>query len=94
MSELTALGIPAVYVPFAVGNGEQRLNAAEAVRAGGASGRGRRVHPGVGRRRLVPLLRDRARLAEMGASAASIGVLDGADRMVELVREALAGRVN
>jgi undecaprenyldiphospho-muramoylpentapeptide beta-N-acetylglucosaminyltransferase len=33
--ELTALGLPAVYVPLPVGNGEQRLNAAPAVAAGG-----------------------------------------------------------
>ena len=36
VSEVTALGIPAVYVPYAVGNGEQALNAASAVAAGGA----------------------------------------------------------
>ena len=36
MSEISALGIPAVYVPYAVGNGEQALNAASAVRAGAA----------------------------------------------------------
>ena len=33
--ELTAVGLPAVYVPLPVGNGEQRLNAAAAVAAGG-----------------------------------------------------------
>ena len=36
VSEISALGIPAVYVPYAVGNGEQALNAASAVRAGAA----------------------------------------------------------
>src|SRR5690606_24516537 len=36
VSEISALGIPAVYVPYAVGNGEQRLNAAAAVDAGAA----------------------------------------------------------
>ena len=33
--ELTAVGLPAVYVPLPVGNGEQRLNAADVVAAGG-----------------------------------------------------------
>ena len=33
--ELAALGIPAVYVPLPIGNGEQRLNAAAVVAAGG-----------------------------------------------------------
>src|SRR5690606_5620520 len=36
VSEISALGLPAVYVPYAVGNGEQRLNAASAVAAGAA----------------------------------------------------------
>ena len=35
VSELAALGIPAVYVPYPVGNGEQRFNAADVVGAGG-----------------------------------------------------------
>ena len=33
--ELTAVGLPAVYVPLPVGNGEQRLNAAAVIDAGG-----------------------------------------------------------
>src|SRR5690606_31792038 len=36
VSELCAIGLPAVFVPYPVGNGEQELNAAEAVGAGGA----------------------------------------------------------
>ena len=35
--ELTAVGLPAVYVPLPIGNGEQRLNAAAVVAAGGGA---------------------------------------------------------
>ena len=35
VSEITALGLPAVYVPLPIGNGEQRLNAQPVVAAGG-----------------------------------------------------------
>jgi UDP-N-acetylglucosamine--N-acetylmuramyl-(pentapeptide) pyrophosphoryl-undecaprenol N-acetylglucosamine transferase len=35
VAELTAVGIPAVYVPLAIGNGEQRLNAEPVAKAGG-----------------------------------------------------------
>src|SRR6202042_3914078 len=35
VSEITALGLPAVFVPLPIGNGEQRLNAAPVVAAGG-----------------------------------------------------------
>lgn len=36
VAELSAVGIPAVYVPLPIGNGEQRLNAQDHVNAGGA----------------------------------------------------------
>lgn len=36
VAEMTALGLPAIYVPLPIGNGEQRLNALDAVRSGGA----------------------------------------------------------
>lgn len=35
VSELTALGLPAIYVPLPIGNGEQRFNAQPVVRSGG-----------------------------------------------------------
>lgn len=36
VAEMTALGLPCVYVPLPIGNGEQRLNAHEHVTSGGA----------------------------------------------------------
>jgi UDP-N-acetylglucosamine--N-acetylmuramyl-(pentapeptide) pyrophosphoryl-undecaprenol N-acetylglucosamine transferase len=94
VSELTALAVPAVYVPLSFGNGEQRLNAAGAVQAGAAVlvDNARFTGEWISRE-LIPLLENRALLAEMSAHAASIGVLDGADRTVELVMDALRGRV-
>jgi UDP-N-acetylglucosamine--N-acetylmuramyl-(pentapeptide) pyrophosphoryl-undecaprenol N-acetylglucosamine transferase len=90
VSEFAALGIPAVYVPFPIGNGEQRFNAAGVVEAGG----GILVDdaeflPGWVDGELLPLLADRARVAAMGERAASAGVRDGSDRMVALIRAAL-----
>jgi UDP-N-acetylglucosamine--N-acetylmuramyl-(pentapeptide) pyrophosphoryl-undecaprenol N-acetylglucosamine transferase len=35
VAELTAVGIPAIFVPLPIGNGEQTLNASAVVRAGG-----------------------------------------------------------
>ncbi|MHB1171064.1 MAG: undecaprenyldiphospho-muramoylpentapeptide beta-N-acetylglucosaminyltransferase [Lacisediminihabitans sp.] len=95
VSELTALGLPAIYVPLPIGNGEQRLNASEVVRAGGARMvENARFSPEWIAAELVPLLEDHALLAEMAARAASIGVLDGADRTVELILDAARGPVN
>lgn len=89
LSEFAATGLPAVFVPYPVGNGEQRFNAADAVSAGGALlVDDAAFTPTWIRERLVPLLRDEARLADMATAIASIGSRDGADRMVELVRGA------
>jgi len=95
VSELSALGVPAVYVPLAIGNGEQRLNAREVVNAGGALVvENEEFTPGWVLERLVPLLEDRAQIAAMAARSLSVGVLDGADRMVDLVRDAVASTVD
>lgn len=90
VSEFSALGIPSVYVPFPIGNGEQRFNAADVVSAGG----GILVDdadflPDWVGRELVPLLGDRDRVDTMAAAAASVGALDGSARMVELIGGAL-----
>lgn len=91
VAEVTALGIPAVFVPYASGNGEQRLNAKEDVEAGGAIAvaDAHFTADWVGSE-LVALLRDRARIADMAVRAATVGALDGTDRMVALVHEAVA----
>ena len=86
LSEFAAVGMPAVFVPYPVGNGEQRFNAVDAVRAGGAllvddaSFTSNWIAT-----TLVPLLRDESRIAAMSAAIASVGSRDGADRMTDLV---------
>lgn len=90
VSELAALGLPAVYVPLPVGNGEQRLNARPVVDAGGGV-----LVPDVEldaawvRERLVPMLTDASALAAMGAAAAGVGRTDSAARVADLVEGVL-----
>ncbi len=84
--EFAALGIPAIYVPFPVGNGEQRFNAAGVVRAGGGIlVDDAQFVPEWVDDRLLPLMADRGRVVTMGGRAASVGVRDGSDRMVSLI---------
>lgn len=91
VSELTGLGIPAVYVPYAVGNGEQRFNVASVVEAGGALVvADAECTPEWVDRVLLPLLADEPRLRAMGEAARQAGILDGAERMVALVDTAIA----
>lgn len=89
VSELAALGIPAVFVPYAVGNGEQALNARDAVAAGGAL-----LVPDAEfdaewvRGPFLRLIEDPALVADMAARMVSTGRRDGADRLVDMVFEA------
>lgn len=91
VSEISALGIPAIYVPYAVGNGEQALNAASAVASGAAiliadaDFTGDRV-----RADIVPLLADEARRTAMTAAAASVGTRTGTENVVAMIDEALS----
>lgn len=91
VSEFCAIGVPAVYVPYPVGNGEQRFNAADVVAAGGAQlVLDADFTPAWVAAHLVPLLQDRASIAEMAARSAAVGARDGTDRMVALIARALA----
>ena len=91
VSEINALGIPAVYVPYAVGNGEQSLNAAAAVRAGAALLIADvDLTPERVRAEIVPLLADDERRDAMRAAAARTGIRTGTENVIALVDEALA----
>ena len=86
VSEVTALGLPAAYVPLPIGNGEQKLNAEPVVLAGG----GLMVDnadctPRWVASTLIPLLRDPERLAVMGRAAAEFGIRDGDERLATMV---------
>jgi UDP-N-acetylglucosamine--N-acetylmuramyl-(pentapeptide) pyrophosphoryl-undecaprenol N-acetylglucosamine transferase len=90
VSELSALGIPAVYVPYPVGNGEQRFNAAGVIAAGGGvMVMDADFTPTWVRETLVPLLRDEAALVAMGKAAETVGMRDGTARMLSLIDSAV-----
>jgi UDP-N-acetylglucosamine--N-acetylmuramyl-(pentapeptide) pyrophosphoryl-undecaprenol N-acetylglucosamine transferase len=92
VSELTALGLPAAYVPLPIGNGEQRLNAEPVVAAGGGLlVDDAALTPEWLRGSLLPLLAEPERAAVMGEAAAGFGLLDADRRLADVVRAA-AGR--
>ena len=93
VSEIAGLGIPAVFVPYSFGNGEQRFNAAGVVEARGALlVEDEELTPEWVTRTLLPLLGDAEELAAMSERSRSAGALDGTERLLALVREALAAR--
>ena len=92
VSELAALGIPAVYVPLPIGNGEQRLNAGPVVRAGG----GILVEDEAFTAAWVaanvpPLVADGDRLRTMASLASRAGIQDATARVADLVARAAGG---
>lgn len=91
VSELAALGIPAVYVPYPVGNGEQRFNAASVVEAGGGIlVEDKDFTPQWVSDELISLLRDESKIAEMGEAASTVGIRNGTELMVNLINDALS----
>ncbi|MFI9413428.1 undecaprenyldiphospho-muramoylpentapeptide beta-N-acetylglucosaminyltransferase [Nocardia gamkensis] len=88
VAEVSAVGLPAFYVPLPHGNGEQELNARPVVRQGG----GRIVPdseltPKYVIDEVIPLLMDPARLIEMGRAAAGAGHRDAADEVARIAME-------
>ena len=76
-AELTAVGLPAAYVPLPHGNGEQKLNALPIERAGGGLIVDDAVLSPEGIAEvLIPVLLDPPRVAAMAAAAASLGSRD------------------
>ncbi|MDT0157533.1 UDP-N-acetylglucosamine--N-acetylmuramyl-(pentapeptide) pyrophosphoryl-undecaprenol N-acetylglucosamine transferase [Microbacterium sp. ARD32] len=91
VSEISALGLPALYVPYAVGNGEQRLNAASAVAAGAAELLDDASFDGDAvRLRVLPLLADPDRIARMADAAQRVGTRSGTENLIALIDRALA----
>ncbi|WP_241386176.1 undecaprenyldiphospho-muramoylpentapeptide beta-N-acetylglucosaminyltransferase [Rhodococcus sp. CH91] len=88
VAEVSAVGLPAVYVPLPHGNGEQELNARPVVEAGGGIlVADAALTSDYVATEVVSLLGDRQRLAEMGRHAASAGHRSAADEMARIVLE-------
>ncbi|WP_416405371.1 undecaprenyldiphospho-muramoylpentapeptide beta-N-acetylglucosaminyltransferase [Arthrobacter sp. LFS091] len=91
VSEVAAVGVPAVFVPLPIGNGEQALNAAPLVDAGGALlVDDKDLSPAWLEAELIPLLSDPARLSVMARKSEALGIRNADQRMADLVLEAVS----
>jgi UDP-N-acetylglucosamine--N-acetylmuramyl-(pentapeptide) pyrophosphoryl-undecaprenol N-acetylglucosamine transferase len=86
VSEVTAVGLPSVFVPLPVGNGEQALNGQEVVSAGGALMiADADLDDAAMTDTILPLLQDPERLRAMSDAARAFGIPDAAQRLARLV---------
>ncbi|CAM4410464.1 UDP-N-acetylglucosamine--N-acetylmuramyl-(pentapeptide) pyrophosphoryl-undecaprenol N-acetylglucosamine transferase [Mycobacterium basiliense] len=84
VAEVSAVGLPAIYVPLPIGNGEQRLNALPVVNAGGGLVvADAELTAAAVARHVVGLLTEPQRLATMTAAAAQVGHRDAARQVAQ-----------
>lgn len=93
VAEVSAVGLPAIYAPLPIGNGEQRLNALPVVDAGGGLlVSDADLTPTFVAREVIGLLTDRGRLDSMAEAAARVGHADAARRVAEVALDVARGR--
>lgn len=86
IAEFTAVGLPAVYVPYPAGNGEQRLNAVTVCEAGGGMlVLDKDFSAAVVESDVIPTISHAATLQKMSQAAKSQGIPDSTLRLKELV---------
>ncbi|GAC1595710.1 MAG: undecaprenyldiphospho-muramoylpentapeptide beta-N-acetylglucosaminyltransferase [Pseudarthrobacter sp.] len=89
--EVSAVGVPAVFVPLPIGNGEQALNAAGLVESGGALlVPDKDFSPHWITSHIIPLITDSGRLAAMATNSRRLGIRNADQRMAGLVLEAVS----
>lgn len=85
VAELAAVGLPAVFVPLPVGNGEQRRNAAAVIAAGGGIEiADAQLDATAIVEQVLPILTDPDELRRMSTATATQGVRDAADRLAHM----------
>lgn len=90
VTEVSGVGLPAIYVPLPIGNGEQGLNARPVIDAGGGLLVSDQALTPEWLRTAVPdLLTDSDRLARMGAAASAVIPLDADELLARLILEVI-----
>lgn len=90
VAEFSAAGLPAVYVPYPVGNGEQRLNAVSVCAAGGGLlVEDKNFSAEFISDEVIPLISHAATLSKMSAAAKSQGIPDSTLRLRDFVLESV-----
>ncbi len=93
VTEVSGVGLPAIYVPLPIGNGEQALNARPVIDAGGGLlVADAALTPEWVRDNVPALLTNPMRLLGMSRAAADVIPLDADEKLVDMIFEAARGR--
>jgi UDP-N-acetylglucosamine--N-acetylmuramyl-(pentapeptide) pyrophosphoryl-undecaprenol N-acetylglucosamine transferase len=93
VTEVSGVGLPAIFVPLPIGNGEQARNARAVIEAGGALlVDDASLTPAWLESYAVPLLTDPGRLHAMGAAAAHLVPLDADEKLARMILAAAEER--
>ncbi len=91
VTEVSGVGLPAIYVPLPIGNGEQALNARPVVDAGGGLlVADAALTPEWVAGTVPDLMTDPQRLAAMSAAAMHVIPLDADDKLAEMILAAMS----
>ena len=90
VSEFTALSLPALYVPYPVGNGEQRFNVEQVVSVGGGLVvEDAELSASFIAERVIPIMSHRQTLEQMSRSAGSVAILDATAQLQAMLLNAV-----
>ena len=90
VAEITAVGLPACFVPLPIGNGEQRINATDTVAAGGAIlVDNSKFDAQFIKTNILPILNSPSTLAKMSVASKSCGRQDASSRLADVVEHVL-----
>jgi len=91
---VSGLGLPAIYVPLPIGNGEQALNVPPVVEAGGGLMiADADLTPDWITKNVLGLMTDPVRLSEISGAASGVLALDADEKLAEMILGAAGSRV-
>ncbi len=93
VAEITAVGLPACFVPLPIGNGEQRVNAQPVVAAGGAlMVLNEDFTTDYLVQELLPLIKSPQKLKDMAKASKSCGRADASSRLADVVAHVIKAK--
>lgn len=91
VAEITAVGLPACFVPLPIGNGEQRVNALPVVNAGGALlVENAKFDVQYLTKNVLPILKSEQEISSMSLASKSCGRQDASSRLADVVDHVLS----